>query len=155
MTRKITPISRQQFDWIAKTYGIGKELDAWCREIVKAAHKRKRPPTELKLIDILDEVGNLAKSGSRDWVRSIDHFKNGGWLTKVEDIIALLRHRTPPHKVRQNSRAFSALTDGPFQVEVQIVYEIDLSANHVTFLHFESCSPAKSDLDPSRKAQKW
>jgi hypothetical protein len=81
-------------------------------------------------------------------------FRDAGWLERVKALRVILTQRTPPWQLRVNSRNFRGL-DGAISVEVEVIYDIDLTGKVVTFRRFESFSPDSHDEVTANHPGSW
>lgn len=145
LRRKITATARSHLRWIESSYGMGENIDEWCRKIVAKADSRNRPPTEVSLADVLGELEELACYPESDWELSARRFKEAGWLERLGMLQALVRKWTPPVRMRVNTKEFRGFSDKKLRVEVKAVYEINLGAGIVRFLAFDSYTPDNTE----------
>ena len=100
MQRQRTPTARDQLDWINGTYGLGKQIDEWSNTIVQGAGRKERPPTEVSLDTILDELDSLANVPSSAWALTAKRFIESGWLDRLKIVRALIAQRSPVQGAR-------------------------------------------------------
>lgn len=143
LVRRILSSARAEFNWIAGTYGISRELEAWCGDIVAEADKAERPLSSLTELAV-DDVWELLESGSDSspshWKSVWKRFRSSSWSERFKAIRATLTHRQPPWQLRANARIFPGCGGG-VPVEVHTVYDINLPSQTVTFLVFEYFTP--------------
>lgn len=156
MQRQITPTAEKQLAWIAQTYSpMHKDVDAWCEEITRGVANDRKPKSEVRLIDILEELEGLTTSPKSDWALTAQRFREAGWIDKLKALRTLLAQRQPLNRERVATRQFRGLSDGCLEVEVATVYESDLTRKTVTFYAFWSYTPDPPEPTQGNVARKW
>jgi hypothetical protein len=160
--RWLTPTCEEHVEFLRRFGWLYPMVDEWCHGIAAGGLDVSRPPTEVSLWSVVEnlapELGGLDKLAnvSGDWALSHEAWMNASAADRLRLLVTVVRKKfVPPVMARVQRRRFVNHEDPILRAEVTAVYVVDTAKRVVNFHALWYASPEPVSDVPGGGSRRW